>query len=78
MAWTERIGGATWKTYLDNGTTAGGAVKTVAVNMGAVNSEAWDSTKAAQAGAILTALVPILEKSLVKSIHGVDNYLEQG
>lgn len=75
MAWTQTVHAATWKTYLDDGTTASGAVKTVSVNMGAVKAEAWTDTEAEKAGAILTALVPVMSKSLVRSLHSVDNSL---
>lgn len=71
MAWSQQVYGATWKTYVDNGTTASGAVKTLAVSMGTVLAEDWDATKAAKAGAIVSALIPIMDKTPVRSLHDV-------
>ena len=73
MAWSERLSGATWKQHLDNGTTASGAVATVSVNMGALNPSAWDVEKA---GTILNALQLVLSKTIVKSIHTIENELD--
>lgn len=71
MAVAQSVYSSTWKAYLNNGSTATGAVKTVGVNMGAVVAEDWDQTKAEKAVAILAALVPLMDKTLVRTLHDV-------
>lgn len=73
MAWTESLVSAKWTQKLNNGTSASGAIQTVNVNMGALNAEAWDVTKA---GAITLALTSVLDKSIVQTIHTIENEME--
>lgn len=73
MAWQETVVSAKLTAKLDDGTTATGTTRTVNVSMGTLNPSAWDLDKA---GAIILALRPCLNKTLVQVIHGVDNSVD--
>ena len=75
MAWSESLYSGSWKNELDNGTTSSGAIATVSQSLGSINPNAWDVDKA---GAILLALQPVLSKTIVRSLHTVNNNIVNG
>ena len=75
MAWVESTQSMTFALKLNDGETASGGVKTVNVNMGALNKDAWDLQKA---GAIVSAFNSnqIFSKSIYDILHTTVNGME--
>lgn len=75
MAWIENTSSMAFALKLNDGSTATGGVKTVNVNMGKLNKDAWDLQKA---GAIVSALnsAQIFTKAIYDVLHTTVNSME--
>ena len=75
MAWLESASSMSFALKLNDGQTATGGVKTVNVNMGALNKDAWDLQKA---GAIVSALnsAQVFSKAIYDVTHTTVNSME--
>lgn len=75
MAWIESPQSMAFALKLNDGETATGGVKTVNVNMGKLNKDAWDLQKA---GAIVSAFnsAQVFTKAIYDITHTVVNGME--